>query len=80
MKQGTNLIRNQLERVGLRGWMEEDQEVGSFAYGAQIGVAKENILQHPKEVYRKVADDLHEHAVNSYVLTSFSMLGRQKRI
>ena len=44
--------------------MEEDQELGSFAYGAQIGVAKENILQHSRDVYRNIAADLQEHAVN----------------
>lgn len=33
LTEGTNLIKNQLDRMGVReDWMEESQETGSFAY------------------------------------------------
>jgi len=46
--------------------MEEIQEVGSFAYGALMGVEREKILQHPKEVYKNIAKDTHEHSVHMF--------------
>ena len=61
LTQGTNLIKDQLDRIGATGWMEESQEVGSFAYGALIGVAKDKILQHSWGIYKNIADDLHKY-------------------
>lgn len=66
LTQGTNLIKDQLDRIGATDVMEEIQEVGSFAYGALMGVEREKILQHPKEVYKNIAKDTHEHSVHMF--------------
>jgi len=68
LPQGTNLIKHQLDRVGAEGWMEESQEIGSFAYGGQLGFEKGKALQHRKAVYTNIARDARMHDIHTFTM------------
>lgn len=52
---GTNLVNHYLGTVGLPLWVPKEQEVGTFAYGAMLGLHKSKIQQHSQDVYARIS-------------------------
>lgn len=57
---GSNLVIHYFALIGLPNWVPEEQEVGQFAYGAMLGVHKDNIMQHDRAVYARISTSVLE--------------------